>query len=130
ETKPGGTKTIAKNTQKTSRNGSNLGLARGEKIRPLPHRHELDRILCSVVIAFVGFVIAAEIHPDEPFAVPRAMIWPTLRAIEFPPWPAKRGILLAHCMSGEARIHGLIGKARLIGRQSSILDPFLELHHQ
>ena len=37
------------------------------------------------------------------------MICPTLQAIEFPLWLAKRDTLLAHCRALKARIDRLIG---------------------
>jgi hypothetical protein len=40
---------------------------------------------------------------------PRAMIWPTLRAIEISSLARRRGTLLAHCQCGKAGIHQLIG---------------------
>src|SRR6266566_7200620 len=40
---------------------------------------------------------------------PRAMIWPTLRAIEISFLARKRGTLLAHCLGRKAGIHQSIG---------------------
>src|SRR4051812_1423356 len=54
---------------------------------------------------------------------PRAMIWPTLRAIEFPPWPAREAHnWRTHAVSKE-RIFRLI-EQRMADRPSLVHSPY------
>jgi hypothetical protein len=53
---------------------------------------------------------------------PRAMIWPTLRAIEISSLAATRGAFPAHCVDGRTIIDELIREKWLIGRESTPKD--------
>jgi hypothetical protein len=84
-----------------------------------------------VVFAVFGFRIAAEINQDEPSRSQRAMICPTLRAMEISFWLARK----AHIPhTPDRKKQGFSSRmigGWLIGRHSSIrVEPLSELHHQ